>query len=127
MGMSTKAIKKTLRTSQFGTACIIRPRPARHSLGQLGDAQIDAAKLAQLCRRFDVRELSLFGPAARGEMSSDSDIDVVVEFLPGARIGLLRFESLVEELEVLAGRKVDLVTRGGRPQVLRDSRVIYAA
>ena len=43
-----------------------------------------------------------------------------------------KFESLVEELESLAGRKVDLVTKRGlkpwvRPKVLKDARVIYAA
>jgi predicted nucleotidyltransferase len=56
----------------------------------------------------------------------------MVEFDPGAHIGLIGFESLAEELESLAGRRVDLVTRRGlkpwvRPAVLRDARVIYAA
>jgi predicted nucleotidyltransferase len=55
-----------------------------------------------------------------------------VEFEPGVRIGLIKFESLVEELEALAGRRVDLVTKRGlkpwiRPQVLKDARGIYAA
>ena len=85
-----------------------------------------------MCRRYGVRELSLFGSAARGEARPESDIDIMVEFEPGVRIGLIRFESLVEELESLAGRRVDLVTRRGlkpwvRPQVLKDARVIYAA
>jgi predicted nucleotidyltransferase len=56
----------------------------------------------------------------------------MVEFEPGVRTGLVQFESLVEELELLAGRRVDLVTKRGlkpwvRSQVLRDARVIYAA
>lgn len=70
--------------------------------------------------------------AARGEMRPESDIDIMVEFEPGVRIGLIKFESLVEELELLAGRSVDLVTKRGlkpwiRPHVLKDARVIYAA
>ncbi len=98
----------------------------------LGDAQVDGNSLADVCRRYAVKELSLFGSAARGEMRPESDIDIMVEFEPGARIGLIRFESLVEELESLAGRKVDLATRRGlkpwvRPGVLKDARVIYAA
>ena len=102
-----------------------------HAL-QLGDALVDENKLADLCRHYDVRELSLFGSAARGEMQPGSDIDVMVEFDPGARIGLLRFESLSEELEALVGRKIDLVTKRGlkewiRPHVLREARVVYAA
>lgn len=98
----------------------------------LGDAEVDAAKLEDLCRRYGVRELSLFGSAVRGQLGPDSDIDVLVEFDPAARIGIFRFESLVEGLEALVGRKVDLVTKRGlkpwvRPEVLREARVIYAA
>ena len=43
----------------------------------LGDAEVDGAILADLCRRYQVRELSLFGSAARGEMRPDSDIDLL--------------------------------------------------
>jgi predicted nucleotidyltransferase len=97
-----------------------------------GNTEIDAASLEEVCRRYSVKELSLFGSAVRGEMRPESDIDVMVEFEPGVRVGLIKFESLAEELEVLAGRRVDLVTRRGlkpwvRPAVLKDARVIYAA
>jgi predicted nucleotidyltransferase len=56
----------------------------------------------------------------------------MVEFEPGVRIGLIKFKSLAGEPAVLAGRRVDLVTRRGlkpwiRAAVLRDARVIYAA
>lgn len=56
----------------------------------------------------------------------------MVEFEPGVRVGLVKFESLVQDLEALAGRRVDLVTKRGlkpwvRPGVLKDARVIYAA
>src|ERR1035438_7445849 len=99
---------------------------------QLGDTRVDSAKLVELCRRFGVKELALFGSAARGEMNPESDIDLMVEFAPGQRVGLIRFEELAEELESLAGRKVDLATRRGlkpwvRPAILKDARVIYAA
>lgn len=85
-----------------------------------------------MCRRYGVKELSMFGSAARGEMRPNSDIDLIVEFEPEAHIGLIKFESLAEELESLAGRTVDLVTKRGlkpwvRPHVLKDARVIYAA
>jgi len=99
---------------------------------ELGGAQIDGALLAEVCRRYGVKELSLFGSAARGELRPESDIDVMVEFEPEARIGLIAFESLVSDLEVLIGRQVDLVTKRGlkpwvRPEVLKQARVIYAA
>jgi predicted nucleotidyltransferase len=99
---------------------------------QLGDAHVDAAQLADLCQRFGVTKLALFGSAVRGQMRPDSDIDVMVEFDPAARIGILKFESLAEGLEALVGRKIDLVTKRGlkpwvRPEVLREARVVYAA
>ena len=99
---------------------------------QLGDTLIDRSSLAKICLRYGIKELSLFGSAVRGEMNPESDIDLMVEFEPASRIGLIKFESLVEELESLAGRKVDLVTKHGlkpwvRPQVLKDAFVIYAA
>ena len=95
----------------------------------LGDTQIDGPSLAEVCRRYGVKELSLFGSAVRGEMRPESEIDIMVEFEPGVRIGLIKFESLVDELESLAGRRVDLVTKRGlkpwvRPTVFKDARVI---
>jgi hypothetical protein len=98
----------------------------------LGVWQVDGPLLAEVCRRYGVKELSLFGSSARGEMRPESDVDIMVEFEPGVRIGLIKFESLVDELESLAGRRVDLVTKRGlkpwvRPGVLKDARVIYAA
>ena len=99
---------------------------------QLGNTQVDDSSLVAVCRRYGVKELSLFGSAARGEMRPESDIDVMVEFEPGVRIGVIKFESLIEELELLTGRRIDLVTKRGlkpwiRPQVLQDARLIYAA
>ena len=99
---------------------------------QLGELRIDEAALSALSRRYEVKELALFGSAVRGEMREDSDVDFMVEFLPGARVGLIKFESLIEELQSLVGRSVDLVTKRGlkpwiRPQVLKESRIIYAA
>ena len=99
---------------------------------QLGDTQVDGLSLAEICRRYGVKELSLFGSAARGEMGPESDIDIMVEFEPGVRTGLTKFETLVDELESLVGRRVDLVTKRGlkpwvRPQVMQEARVIYAA
>lgn len=75
---------------------------------------------------------SIFGSVARGESRVNSDIDLLVEFTPGVRIGLLKFELFVEELELLTGRRVDLVTKRGlkpwvRENVLKDARLIYAA
>ena len=97
-----------------------------------GDIEVDETQLADLCRRYRVHELSLFGSAARGEMKPNSDIDLLVEFLPNADVGLLEHAGLMLELQRLLGRKVDLVSKNGlkpriRSSVLRDARPVYAA
>ena len=65
---------------------------------QLGDTQIEESSLADLCRRYHVRELSFFGSAARGEMRPDSDINMLVEFLPDADIDLVDYAALMLDL-----------------------------
>ena len=99
---------------------------------QLGDFNVEASKLADLCRTYCVRELSIFGSAARGQMRPDSDIDLLVEFLPNVPVGLIEHAGLMLDLERLIGRKVDLVSKNGlkpriRSSVLADARLIYAA
>ena len=94
--------------------------------------ELPVDRIAAVCRRYEVKELAVFGSAVRGHLRSDSDIDVLVEFKPTARIGILKFASLAEELETLLGRSVDLVTKQGlkpwvRSSVLREARLVYAA
>jgi predicted nucleotidyltransferase len=93
--------------------------------------EIPSAGIAELCRRYHVREMAIFGSAARGEMHPDSDIDIMVEFQSEANAGWEFFE-LEEDLARLFGRKVDLGTKRSlkpwvRPGALRDALVIYAA
>ncbi len=99
---------------------------------QLGGLQIDQAQLTALCHRYHVRELSVFGSAARGEMRPDSDIDLLVEFLPQAKVDLVDYAGLMQDLAVLVGRKVDLVSKKGlkpliRASVLSEARLLYAS
>ena len=99
---------------------------------RLSEVQIDQIKLADLCRRYSVRELSVFGSAARGEMRPDSDIDVLVDFLPGSEIDLVDYAGLLLDLSHLFGQRVDLVSRDGlkpriRASVIREARLLYAA
>lgn len=99
---------------------------------QLGNAQVDESALAGLCRRYRVRELSVFGSAARGEMRPDSDIDLLVEFLPDAEADLIDHAGLMLDLAQLLGCKVDLVSKNGlkpliRASVLEEARLLYAA
>ena len=98
----------------------------------IGSAQVDEAKLTELCLQYRVLELSFFGSAARGEMRPDSDIDMLVEFLPDADIDLVDYAGFMLDLTRLVGRKVDLVSKKGlkpliRASVLGDAQLLYAA
>lgn len=92
---------------------------------KIGELEIDDAALGQLCRRYGVRRLSVFGSRARGDAGPGSDVDVLVEFEEGSRVGL-RFISLQYELTDLFGRPVDLCTRGFLSPHFRE-RVILEA
>src|SRR5471032_2493861 len=90
------------------------------------------AELAEICGRYEIKELMLFGSAVRGEMRPDSDIDLLVEFLPESKIDLLDHIAAERELTQLLGRKVDLVSKRGlrerlRKDILAEARSIYAA
>ena len=93
---------------------------------------LPVAEVAELCRRYQVRELSLFGSGARGEMRPDSDLDFLVEFEESARVGFLMFAGLSRELSDLLHCPVDLVPKDGlkpriRAQVLAEAEVIYVS
>ena len=87
--------------------------------------------IAELCAKYGVVELSVFGSTARGDDSPDSDVDLLYVRGPDAKRGLAFF-GLAEELQALIGRPVDLVPKDGlhwviRDRVLGDSEVLYAA
>jgi len=79
----------------------------------MAKARIDIPtdKVAEFYRRNRIRRLALFGSVLRDDFRPDSDVDVLVEFEPGTRIGL-RFFVLEQELSEILGRKVDLNTPG---------------
>jgi predicted nucleotidyltransferase len=88
------------------------------------------AGLGELCRRYHVRRLMVFGSTMTGGRRLDSDIDLLVEFQPGHAPGL-GFARLADELGNLLGVPVDLHTPGSlsryfRDQVLEEARVVYA-
>jgi len=91
---------------------------------------IDREKLAALCRARGVRKLSLFGSVLRGDFDPDrSDIDVLVEYLPGMHPGIRHF-GFQDELADMLGRNVDLCTPPMlsayfRKNALTDSLALY--
>ena len=94
---------------------------------------LDQAKIAEFCRKWRVKELSIFGSALGEDFRPDSDVDVLVELLPDHGLSLYDWVDMIEELEAIFGRKVDLVAKGGlknpfrRREILRTAEVLYAA
>jgi predicted nucleotidyltransferase len=93
---------------------------------------LDQARIAEFCRRWKVVELSLFGSVLREDFRPDSDVDVLVEFEPGASVEFIDLEDMAAELAALVGRPVDVVTKKWlkprvRDEVLNSSMVVYAA
>ena len=91
---------------------------------------IPQEKLADFCRKQQIRKLSLFGSVLEGSFGQDSDIDVLVEFEKGARIGFIRLAAMELELSQILGRKTDLRTpaelsRYFREDVLKNAEVQY--
>ena len=90
---------------------------------------IPTDEVADFCRRHQIRKLALFGSVLREDFGPESDVDVLVEFEPGTRVGL-RFFTIERELSDLLGRKVDLHTPGFlskyfREDVLAEAQVQY--
>ncbi len=93
--------------------------------------ELNSRAVAEICRRYRVAELSLFGSVVRRESRPESDLDFLVEFDPAAEIGFIEFLRLQDELSALFQRKVDLVPKTGlkpriRDAVLAEARVVYA-
>jgi predicted nucleotidyltransferase len=91
---------------------------------------IPAAKLAEFCQRYPIHKLSLFGSALRDDFGPNSDVDILVEFEPEARISFFDMVTMEMELAEMIGRKVDFRTpqelsRYFRQKVLDTAEVLY--
>jgi len=82
--------------------------------------------------RDKIRSVALFGSHVRGTARDDSDIDVLIEFVPNATIGLFEFIEIQEQLSEALGRNVDLLTPEAlskyfRDEVLHEAEPVYGA
>lgn len=84
------------------------------------EVSVDEGDLAELCKRHSIRRLALFGSAIHGDFHVDSDIDLLVEFVPGHVPGLIGLAAIELELRDLIGRDVDLRTPNDLSQYFRD-------
>lgn len=89
-------------------------------------------QIVELCRRYGIAELSVFGSVARGEDRPDSDVDLLYVRVPDSTSSLWELWELRDELAQLLGRKVDLIPKDNlhwviRDHVLAEARNVYAA
>jgi len=98
--------------------------------------EVPQVQIAQFCRKWRIKELSLFGSVLRDDFGPDSDVDVLVRFEPDDPWSLFDLARMQNELETVFRRRVDLVDREAieqsrnwirRRHILKSQRVIYAA
>jgi hypothetical protein len=97
---------------------------------------INKTKIEEFCRKWQITEFSLFGSVVREDFRPESDVDVLVDFAPGAKWSLFDMGEMTVDLQELFGREVDLLTRRQieksenyirRKEVLRTLENVYAA
>ena len=90
-------------------------------------------RVAEFCQRNHIRRLALFGSVLRDDFKPESDVDVLVEFEPGTRVGLA-FIAMQDELSDILGRRVDMGTFQGveecrnwllRAEIFDSAEVVY--
>ncbi len=93
-------------------------------------------QLSEICKRFMIRELALFGSVLTDDFNESSDIDLLVEFTPDSGISLFDLVDLKDEFENLFGREVDIVSKNAvkksrnyirKKAILENYSVIYAS
>jgi predicted nucleotidyltransferase len=88
-------------------------------------------KISEFCMRYHIRRLAFFGSVLREDFTPESDVDVLVEFEQGTRVGFFELFDMEQELSrFLNGRKVDMNTPNSlskyfRDKVLREAEVAY--
>jgi hypothetical protein len=92
--------------------------------------ELPTEQIRAYCDRRPIRRLAVFGSALRGDFGPHSDVDLLVEYVPGVPVTLLDMAQQEIELAQIVKRKVDLRTRQElspyfRQRVLDTARVIY--
>ncbi len=102
---------------------------------KIGDMEVPDEAMLEMCRKWKIRRLELFGSALTGGLRPESDIDILVEFGPGEEWSLMDLVRAQEEFSQILGRRVDLVDRKNlerstnrirRDAILNSAEVVYA-
>ena len=101
-----------------GPAPAMQQPRAKYTVGaRSAKLRIRKKEIAALCRKYGVRKLSVFGSAARGEMTQQSDVDLMVEFDPASKTSLWDYPAMQDDFSALFDRrKVQFAS----PEILRN-------
>ena len=94
---------------------------------------LDYNSVVQLCKKYSINELSIFGSSIRGDFSQNSDIDILVSFKKNSEITLFDIMDLEREFSNLFNREVDIVEKESvrnpirKNNILSTREIIYAA
>jgi uncharacterized protein len=88
--------------------------------------EISLELVQEFCQRHKIHRLSLFGSVLREDFTSGSDVDILVEFIPGQAPGFFVLAEMEQELAQQLQRKVDLRTPAELSQYIRN-RVLQEA
>lgn len=129
------ALATATRRERDGGGSRTTPTTSRTSRATVVDmsslADIDVDALGEVCDRYGVAELAIFGSVAKGEAAPGSDVDVLYVLRAGVHLGWA-INDLADDLERVLGRPVDLVAKQAlhprlKDTVLAEARVVYAA
>jgi predicted nucleotidyltransferase len=84
----------------------------------LGPISVNRTALADICRKWGIGSVAIFGSALRNDFTPQSDIDLLIEYQPGVRHSLFEYGYMNEDFSRVFGREVDLVHAEG----IRSSR-----
>ncbi|MEW6237160.1 MAG: nucleotidyltransferase domain-containing protein [Candidatus Omnitrophota bacterium] len=94
---------------------------------------IDMDKIEAFCKKWKVKDFYLFGSVLREDFVPESDVDALVRMSSYSGIGLFEWMDMIEELEAIFNRKVDLLSTDGvrnpfiRREIAQTRRLIYAS
>lgn len=95
-------------------------------MGMISNIQFQKNQIEQFCIKYHVGRLSFFGSVLRQDFRPDSDVDVLVEFQPGRRVGYIRLAEMELALSDILGRKADLRTPAELSRYFRDEILVEA-
>jgi len=119
--LKQKAVKKAESLGFSSLQEMVRVMLTQLTTGS--EVQVD-----DICDKYGISYLGLFGSMARGEAREDSDVDLLVKFNDNSNIGLFELDRVQRDLEMRFGRKVDLVTKLNKyiqPEAMKDIKTIY--